>query len=83
MTFLQQAVHHPRKLWLRKAVFQVHLWAGLLLTLYIVVIALTGSILVFEDELTGTTLPAAIARDGARDPLPIPSRCDECSTGLP
>jgi uncharacterized iron-regulated membrane protein len=46
----------------------VHLWAGLLLTLYIVVIALTGSILVFEDELTGTTLPAAIARD----PLPIP-----------
>jgi uncharacterized iron-regulated membrane protein len=72
VTFLQQAVHHPRKLWLRKAVFQVHLWAGLLLTLYIVVIALTGSILVFEDELRGTTLPAAIARDGARDPLPIP-----------
>ena len=72
MTFLKQAVHHPRKLWLRKAVFQVHLWAGLLLTLYVVVIALTGSILVFEDELTGTTLPAAIARDLTLQPLPIP-----------
>lgn len=62
MTFLQTAAHHPRKIWLRKAVFQVHLWAGVLLTLYVVVIALTGSILVFENELTRITLPRPIAR---------------------
>lgn len=58
---LQTALHHPRKLWIRKALFQVHLWAGLLLTLYLIIIALTGSVLVFESELTGLALPSGIA----------------------
>jgi uncharacterized iron-regulated membrane protein len=44
-------LHHPRKLWLRRALFQVHLWAGILLSLYAVVISLSGSILVFQDEI--------------------------------
>lgn len=61
MTFVANAVHHPRKLWIRRALFQIHLWAGVLLSLYIVVIALTGSILVFKDEFQAefirTTLP--------------------------
>ena len=38
-------------MWLRKAFFQVHLWAGLLLALYVVAIGVSGSILVFKDEL--------------------------------
>jgi uncharacterized iron-regulated membrane protein len=54
---LATLIHHPRRLFLRKALFQIHLWAGILLSLYLIVIALTGSILVFEDELTATTLP--------------------------
>ena len=61
MSFVHHAVYHPRKLFLRRAAFQIHLWAGLLATLYIVVIAVTGSILVFEDELTSTTLPPGLA----------------------
>jgi uncharacterized iron-regulated membrane protein len=61
MSILTQAIHHPRKLWLRRALFQVHLWAGVLLSVYIVVIALTGSILVFEDEFTRTTLPSGLS----------------------
>ncbi len=48
---LRTILHHPRKLWLRKALFQVHLWAGILLALYVVVISLSGSILVFQDEI--------------------------------
>ncbi|HEY2038214.1 MAG TPA: PepSY-associated TM helix domain-containing protein, partial [Edaphobacter sp.] len=60
MSFLRTSVHHPRKLWLRKALFQVHLWVGIALSLYLVVIALTGAILVFEDELTSTTLPSGL-----------------------
>ncbi len=31
--------------------FQIHLWVGLILTLYLIVIGLTGSILVFREEL--------------------------------
>lgn len=57
MSVLHLAVHNPRKLFLRRAIFQIHLWAGILVSLYVVIIALTGSILVFEDELTSTNLP--------------------------
>lgn len=41
----------PRQVWLRKAVFQIHLWGGLLLALYIIAIGVSGSILVFKEEL--------------------------------
>lgn len=60
--FFQHLLHHPRRLWVRKAIFQVHLWGGVLLTLYLVVIALSGSVLVFEDELTRMTLPPQTVR---------------------
>lgn len=38
----------------------MHLWAGILLSLYVVLIALSGSILVFEDEFTATTFPSRL-----------------------
>src|ERR1700748_3190766 len=59
-------LHHPRKLWLRRALFQIHLWVGLLLTIYIVVIALTGSVLVFRNELSRTQLPRTLHPYDAR-----------------
>lgn len=51
MGFASNLVHHPRKLWLRRALFQIHLWLGVLLSLYIIVIGFSGSVLVWEDEL--------------------------------
>jgi uncharacterized iron-regulated membrane protein len=60
MTFFHNLVHRPRQLWLRKAIFQIHLWTGIALSLYVVVIALSGSVLVFENELTGLTLPRGL-----------------------
>lgn len=51
LAFAKQAVKQPQQLWLRKVFFQIHLWAGLLLALYVVAIAISGSILVFKDEL--------------------------------
>jgi uncharacterized iron-regulated membrane protein len=44
-------VGQPHSLWLRRALFQIHLWSGLALGLYIVMLSLTGSILVFNREL--------------------------------
>jgi uncharacterized iron-regulated membrane protein len=41
----------PQSVWLRRAVFQVHLWSGLILGLYIVMLSLTGSFLVYRVEL--------------------------------
>ncbi len=41
----------PQRVWLRRAIFQVHLWLGLLLTLYAMVIGMSGSALVFRTEI--------------------------------
>ena len=41
----------PRGTWFRAAVFQVHLWAGLAIGLYALVIGLSGSALVFHEEI--------------------------------
>lgn len=51
MSFLRQFLQHPQQLLLRRVNFQVHLWAGIILALYVVVIGLTGSVLVFGLEL--------------------------------
>lgn len=58
MSVLRNLLYHPRRLWLRRALFQIHLWAGVFLSVYLVVIALSGSVLVYQDALTRWTLPA-------------------------
>jgi uncharacterized iron-regulated membrane protein len=57
MSLTGDLVHHPRRLWLRKAFFQVHLWSGVLFAVYLLLIAVSGSVLVYKDELTRWTLP--------------------------
>src|SRR5271169_4159312 len=42
----------PQIVWLRKALFQVHLWTGIGLGLYILLMSVTGSALIFRRELT-------------------------------
>ncbi len=49
--WLRRFVQRPHQLWLRRACFQIHLWAGVLMALYICAIGISGSILVFFDEL--------------------------------
>jgi uncharacterized iron-regulated membrane protein len=56
MAPLSTILHHPRKLWLRRAFFQVHLWMGVLLSLYVGVIGLSGSALVWQDEMRAFAL---------------------------
>ena len=47
MSFLRR----PQSTWIRRALFQVHLWAGILLGLYIVVVCASGSAVVFRNDL--------------------------------
>ncbi len=51
MQFFRQFLRCPRQLWLWKLNFQIHLWLGILFALYLIVVGITGSILVFRDEL--------------------------------
>ena len=44
-------------MWLRRALFQVHLWTGLVLAAYVILISLTGAALVFRAELEYAASP--------------------------
>ncbi len=44
--------HHPQTLPLRKAIFLLHRWTGIGIGLYIFVLSLSGSIIVYRDELS-------------------------------
>jgi uncharacterized iron-regulated membrane protein len=83
MSFLRTFLHHPRKLWLRRAFFQIHLWAGVLLSLYVVMIALTGSILVFRTELTRARLPKTLTPYDAGRTAPIAKVLERFRTAYP
>ena len=61
-------LRHPQGVWLRKALFQIHLWTGLGVGLYIVMISVTGSVLVYRSELRRTfnPEPRVVAASGPR-----------------
>jgi uncharacterized iron-regulated membrane protein len=58
----------PQNVWLRKALFQVHLWTGVGLGLYVLLMSVTGSALVFRRDLTRSLArePRVAAGPGAR-----------------
>ena len=60
MTYLQQWLSRPQTVWLRKAMFQVHLWSGLVLGLYVFLISVTGSVLVYRNELYRAATPEPV-----------------------
>lgn len=47
----------PQRVRLRRAIFQVHLWAGVVLALYCIVIGLSGAALVYKEQLEQRSLP--------------------------
>jgi hypothetical protein len=60
MSVWKRWVRQPQNIWLRKALFQVHLWTGIGVGLYIFMISLTGSVLVYRNELFMAATPAPI-----------------------
>jgi uncharacterized iron-regulated membrane protein len=44
-------LHQPQTIWLRRALFQVHLWTGIGAGLYILAVGLSGSAVVFRPEI--------------------------------
>jgi uncharacterized iron-regulated membrane protein len=60
LTVWERWVRQPQKLWLRRALFQVHLWSGIALGLYILLISVTGSVLVYRNELYRAATPEPI-----------------------
>ena len=50
----------PQTAWLRRAIFQLHLWSGIGIGLYVLLVSVTGSVLVYRNELF---------RAAVRDPI--------------
>ncbi len=44
-------MRQPQSTWIRKAMFQLHLWSGMILGLYVVIVCVSGSALVFRNDL--------------------------------
>ncbi len=55
MSAWQNWLRHPQNFWVRKALFQIHLWTGLALGLYLLVMSVTGAILIYRRSLSTLT----------------------------
>jgi uncharacterized iron-regulated membrane protein len=65
LTAWQRCVRQPQKIWLRRAIFQVHLWSGIAIGLYILMVSVTGSVLVYWNELYLAATPEPIFSRGS------------------
>jgi len=68
MTLAQRWLRCPQGVGLRKALFQIHLWSGLILALYVLVMSVTGTVLIYRRELAKafSIQPHVIAGPGPR-----------------
>jgi uncharacterized iron-regulated membrane protein len=68
VTYWQRWIRQPQSVWLRKAAFQLHLWSGIGIGLYVLVVSVTGSIVVYSNELyrAATRDPIIVIESGAR-----------------
>ena len=59
----------PQTLWVRRAIFQIHLWTGIGIGLYLLMICLTGSVLVYRNELYRAFSPEPVIVVGSGEAL--------------
>jgi uncharacterized iron-regulated membrane protein len=71
VTFLRRCLRQPRTVLIRKIAFQIHLWIGLGIGLYVVLLSLTGSAVVFRREMDRAFAPDRPVRDPARQVLTV------------
>ena len=66
MTYWERWIWQPQTTWLRRAMFQLHMWSGVAIGLYVLMVSVTGSVLVYRNELyrAATPDPIAVAKSG-------------------
>lgn len=57
MSWPHRLLHTPRQTLVRRVLFQIHLWCGVIVGLYAALIGLTGSALVFRPEIESALRP--------------------------
>ncbi len=71
MTLWRRWLQRPQELFLRKALFQIHLWTGIGVGVYVLVICVSGSVLVYRNELYRTFSPKPMIVTGAGNPMTV------------
>jgi len=68
MSFRERLLRNPQSLLPRKALFQIHLWTGIGVGLYVLMISVSGSLLVYRPELfrAFSHEPPIVAGSGSR-----------------
>src|SRR4029450_4624974 len=69
MGTIQQLWKQPQRVWLRKALFQVHLWTGIGAGIYVLLISISGSAIVFRNEVYAGNDSPVIFVEGVGDRL--------------
>jgi len=62
MTAWQKWLERPDKLWVRNIFFQVHLWIGAAAGAYILLMSVSGSVIVYRNELSGNSFVEWVVR---------------------
>ena len=83
MKLIERALRHPQGLWLRRALFQIHLWSGLGIGLYVVAISISGSVLVYRGELRQTFNPEPRIVSVSGDRMSVDELTDLVKRGYP
>jgi|SRR5579871_823375 len=66
MTPWETWVRRPQNLWVRKALFQIHLWTGIGVGLYVLLISVSGSAIVFQNEVYKAMGSTTVEVDSSR-----------------
>src|SRR5438128_4837861 len=69
VTGWQKWVRHPQRVWLRRMVFQIHLWTGIGVGVYVTLLSLSGSLLVYRNELFQAATAARVITTTVGDRL--------------
>ena len=64
MGTFRQFWRQPQRVWLRKAIFQVHLWTGIGAGLYVLLISISGSAIVFRNDIYAANTSPVIIVEG-------------------
>jgi uncharacterized iron-regulated membrane protein len=47
---------HPQRFWLRKVILQVHLWTGIALSFYVLLMSVSGTVLIYRVDISKASL---------------------------
>ncbi|MBM3763673.1 MAG: PepSY domain-containing protein [Acidobacteria bacterium] len=76
-------INKPREVFWRRALFQIHLWTGIVAGLYFLLIGVSGSLIVFKKELERAAIPHLIAVEAKPTKVSFQSMYDGVHAAYP